>query len=203
MRRAVLLSREREDALRRLADDYGTQAMEALGDLLTFSLDEDAAVSPGICMRGECAPKAMTRGESRPSWVAACRRSGTCSAPWAGRRWVISQARPPAASASNGGLERRGAPCRTARPSRPSGHSRRACAHRGGRRVRDGRNRQGRAPEADHPLKSRPVSPVSARQRVANSHQLAKFAERPENAGLAAVPDTGRTLGKLLFEIVD
>jgi hypothetical protein len=94
VRRAVLLSREREDALRRLADDYGTQAMEALGDLLTFSLDEDAAVSPGICMRGECAPKAMTRGESRPSWVAACRRSGTCSAPWAGRRWVISPSPP-------------------------------------------------------------------------------------------------------------
>ena len=48
MRRAVLLSREREDALRRLADDYGTQAMEALGDLLTFSLDEDAAVARRI-----------------------------------------------------------------------------------------------------------------------------------------------------------
>jgi hypothetical protein len=48
VRRAVLLSREREDALRRLADDYGTQAMEALGDLLTFSLDEDAAVARRI-----------------------------------------------------------------------------------------------------------------------------------------------------------
>jgi predicted transcriptional regulator len=29
VRRAVLLSRQREDALRRLADDYGTQATEA------------------------------------------------------------------------------------------------------------------------------------------------------------------------------
>jgi hypothetical protein len=48
VRRAVLLSREREDALRRLSDDYGTQAMEALGDLLTFSLDEDAAVARRI-----------------------------------------------------------------------------------------------------------------------------------------------------------
>ena len=45
VRRAVLLSREREDALRRLADDYGTQAMEALADLLNFTLDEDAAVA--------------------------------------------------------------------------------------------------------------------------------------------------------------
>jgi hypothetical protein len=44
-RRAVLLSREREDALRRLADDYGTQATEALADLLTFSLDEDATLA--------------------------------------------------------------------------------------------------------------------------------------------------------------
>jgi hypothetical protein len=44
-RRAVMLSREREDALRRLADDYGTQAMEALADLLNFTLDEDAAVA--------------------------------------------------------------------------------------------------------------------------------------------------------------
>ena len=45
VRRAVLLSREREDALRRLADDYGTQATEALADLLNFTLDEDAAVA--------------------------------------------------------------------------------------------------------------------------------------------------------------
>ena len=45
VRRAVLLSREREDALRRLAEDYGTQATEALADLLTFSLDEDATLA--------------------------------------------------------------------------------------------------------------------------------------------------------------
>jgi hypothetical protein len=44
VRRAILLSREREDALRRLADDYGTQATE-LGDLLNFALDEDAALA--------------------------------------------------------------------------------------------------------------------------------------------------------------
>ena len=45
VRRAVLLSREREDALRRLAEDYGTQATEALADLLTFSLDEEATLA--------------------------------------------------------------------------------------------------------------------------------------------------------------
>jgi hypothetical protein len=43
VRRAVLLSREREDALRGLADDYGTQAVEALADLLNFTLDDDDA----------------------------------------------------------------------------------------------------------------------------------------------------------------
>ena len=48
VRRAVLLNREREDALRRLADDYGTQAMEALADLLNFTLDEDAALTRRI-----------------------------------------------------------------------------------------------------------------------------------------------------------
>jgi hypothetical protein len=45
VRRAVILAREREDALRRLADDYGTPAMDALADLLNFTLDEDAAVA--------------------------------------------------------------------------------------------------------------------------------------------------------------
>ena len=44
-RRAVTVSRDREDALRRMAADYGKTAAEALDDLLTFSLDDDAAVA--------------------------------------------------------------------------------------------------------------------------------------------------------------
>jgi hypothetical protein len=48
VRRAVLLTREREDALRRMAEDYGTAAAKALDDLLTFLLDDDAAVARRI-----------------------------------------------------------------------------------------------------------------------------------------------------------
>ena len=44
VRRAVVLPRSREDALRRMADDYRTTPEKALDDLLTFALDDDAAV---------------------------------------------------------------------------------------------------------------------------------------------------------------
>jgi hypothetical protein len=45
-RRFVLFLRERESALRRLAEDYGTTPTKALDDLLTFALDaDDAAVA--------------------------------------------------------------------------------------------------------------------------------------------------------------
>ena len=47
-RRAVILTRAREEALRRMAADYGTSAAKTLDDLLTFSLDEDAAVARRI-----------------------------------------------------------------------------------------------------------------------------------------------------------
>jgi hypothetical protein len=42
-RRFVLFPREREGALRRLAEDYGTTPAKALDDLLTFTLDADDA----------------------------------------------------------------------------------------------------------------------------------------------------------------
>jgi hypothetical protein len=45
IRHGVTLSREGEDALRRMAADYGKTAAEALDDWLTFSLDDDAAVA--------------------------------------------------------------------------------------------------------------------------------------------------------------
>lgn len=48
VRRAVVLPRSREDALRRMADDYGTKPETALDDLLTFALDDDAAVARRI-----------------------------------------------------------------------------------------------------------------------------------------------------------
>jgi len=48
VRRAVVLPREREDALRRMADDYRTTPEKALDDLLTFALDDDAAVARRI-----------------------------------------------------------------------------------------------------------------------------------------------------------
>jgi hypothetical protein len=43
----VVLPRSREDALRRMADDYGTKPEKAL-DLLTFALEDDAAVGRRI-----------------------------------------------------------------------------------------------------------------------------------------------------------
>jgi hypothetical protein len=46
--RAVVFTREREEALRRMAADYGTAPVKALDDLLTFSLDDDAAVARRI-----------------------------------------------------------------------------------------------------------------------------------------------------------
>jgi hypothetical protein len=43
--RAVQLTKSREDALRDMAEDYGKAADEALDDLLTFLLNDDATVA--------------------------------------------------------------------------------------------------------------------------------------------------------------
>jgi hypothetical protein len=50
--RAVQLTKPREDALRRMAVDYGKAAHEALDDLLTFLLDDDAAVARRVLRVG-------------------------------------------------------------------------------------------------------------------------------------------------------
>lgn len=59
-RRAVLLTKEREAALRRLAADYGKGAHEALDDLLTFWLDDDAAVARRVLRVSRRTPNANT-----------------------------------------------------------------------------------------------------------------------------------------------
>jgi hypothetical protein len=58
--RAVQLTKPREDALRRMAADYGKAAHEALDDLLTFLLDDDAAVARRILRVGRQIPNANT-----------------------------------------------------------------------------------------------------------------------------------------------
>jgi hypothetical protein len=47
--RAVLIAREKEDALRRLAADYGSTPAEALDELLKLSLADDAVVARRVC----------------------------------------------------------------------------------------------------------------------------------------------------------
>ena len=171
-RRAVLLSREREDALRRLADDYGTQATEAQADLLTFSLDEDATLARRVLH-----VNSASGGMKRPiAWHSHARRMRAQGhdprriAAELGRsllavRFVLGpMGRPPAghnpkpasppASRPPGRLKRRDTNFVEPHPLASLGHSRRACAHRGGGCVRDRRNRQGRPLEADHALEA-------------------------------------------------
>ena len=42
---AVDVTIDRRDALRRMAEDYGATPRQALDDLLTFTLDDDAAIA--------------------------------------------------------------------------------------------------------------------------------------------------------------
>jgi hypothetical protein len=58
--RAVQITKQREDALRRMANDYGTATNKALDDLLTFLLDDDAAVARRVLRVGRRTPNANT-----------------------------------------------------------------------------------------------------------------------------------------------
>ena len=77
VRRAVVLPRAREDALRRMADDYGTVPEKALDDLLTFALDDDAAVARRVLRVRRKTPDESADQVARGGPPASQRRTNT------------------------------------------------------------------------------------------------------------------------------
>jgi len=77
VRRAVVLPRSREDALRRMADDYRTTPEKALDDLLTFALDDDAAVGRRVLRVRRKTPDESADQVARGGPPASQRRTNT------------------------------------------------------------------------------------------------------------------------------